>query len=109
MKRTITIREIVEQIERDAQIAAGAESVSWHEYQRRAMELGYRIVANEPCPGVSLDCKSGRRYQESTYSAIEIRSGLGFAHVGAPRDRLPAFQQFRLNHVCLHRGRIRSV
>lgn len=92
--------------------SVGCERISWAEYQRRALALGYRVDTDSPCPFDSRwlsGPRAGDEWPETSYPATHIASGLCFAHVDAPRDTLPAFQALRRNTVCVSRGRVRSV
>lgn len=90
----------------------GVERISWSEFRRRALSLGYRIETRDPCHGTSrmmTGPDAGASWPETSYPAIDTRTGLGFANIHADRSRLAEFQQLRANTVCVSNGRVRSV
>lgn len=85
-------------------IAGGMEKISKAELINRAAACGYKI---DPAACFSYLNKANELpYNARSIGWRHIASGMGFAHVDAPRDTLPALQEIRRNCFVMERGRI---
>lgn len=93
--------------EYDAAVAAGCVPLSPAEYESRVNALGYSLVrGTRYAVGAYVNRSNARHYRAYGVTYHLAGTSQSFAHVDAPRDRLPELQALRRESVVFHGGRV---